>query len=79
MINKLILIYTITLTVTNIAGWTEVPWLWVGLPFWLIMTIYHKSGIYRFLRSNVMYAISIHPTIKINTKTLLHTIKRKKK
>ncbi len=37
MINKLILIYTITLTVTNIAGWTEVPWLWVGLPFWLFI------------------------------------------
>ena len=37
MMNRLILIYTIALTITNIVGLTDMPWLWVGLPFWLFI------------------------------------------
>jgi len=46
-----------------------------------IMTIYHTSGIRRCLRSSTSYTYNLpatmaSPIIKINTKTLLKSIKR---
>lgn len=37
MLNRLILVYTIVFTVTNLLEWTDIPWLWVGLPFWVFI------------------------------------------
>lgn len=37
MLNRLILVYTIVFTVTNLLEWTDIPWLWVVLPFWIFI------------------------------------------
>jgi hypothetical protein len=48
---RLILIYTIILTLTNLFAYTNIPWLYVGLPFWVFV---FGPAVYSFLIMRVL-------------------------
>jgi hypothetical protein len=48
---RLILIYTIILTLTNLFAYTNIPWIYVGLPFWVFV---FGPAVYSFLIMRVL-------------------------
>lgn len=48
---RLILLYTIIFTLTNLFAYTNIPWLYVGLPFWVFV---FGPAVYSFLIMRVL-------------------------
>lgn len=49
---RIILLYTIILTFTNLAGYTDINWLYVGLPFWVFI---FGPAIYSYVIYKVLF------------------------
>ena len=48
----IIMLYTIIFTLTNLAGYTDINWIYIGLPFWIFI---FGPAVYSFVIYKILF------------------------